>query len=162
VANSPRLLYRVNAREDKIYYYTCKIHDRAAQTATVITVKNFSKLRGHKGDHLAISARDGVRISQFGSRSPSSTCSFDERTRGEMPSGNKWTARYLKTIVVRSRMTRRPTIVNQQRLPRDNLHSSDDQIHMRPSVLLRGFRSISRHTIDEADRSSTTETTCFN
>lgn len=70
MVNSPRLLYRVNAREDKIYYYTCKIHDRAARSATVITVKDFSKLRGHKGDHLAISARDGVRISQFGNRFP--------------------------------------------------------------------------------------------
>lgn len=116
-----------NAREDKIYYYTCKIHDRAAQIATVITVKDFSKLRGHKGDHFAINARDGVRISQFRSRSPSSTCSFDERTRRKEPRGEINRARGTPTIVVRSRATRWPTAVNQQRFPRDNLHSSDDQ-----------------------------------
>lgn len=82
-----------NAREDKIYYYTCKIHDRAARTATVITVKDFSKLRGHKGDHLAISARDGVHISQFVGlcrRRVRSTSGLGGKSQGEIDRSAKY------------------------------------------------------------------------
>lgn len=63
----PRLLYRVYVREDKIYIIVCKIHNCAARTATLIIIKDFSKLRGHKGrpsrdKRTRARSRDGFRI----------------------------------------------------------------------------------------------------